>query len=49
MSPMQLFHQQLFQAPEVFDPTMQGLAQLTQTDQSDLAALETALDWLPWT
>lgn len=48
MSPMQHFHDRLFGSPEVYDPTMQGLARLTRTDQSDLVALETALDWLPW-
>jgi hypothetical protein len=46
---MQLFHKQLFQSSEGIDPAMHGLAQLTLADRSRLDALETALDWLPWT
>ena len=48
MSAMQLFHNQLFQSPEVFDLHMQGLSQLTKAGLEDVVALESGVDWIIW-
>lgn len=48
MSPMQLFHNSLFQTPEVYDPYMLRLAQLTETPRETVAAIDSGFDWVVW-
>ena len=49
MSTMQIFYARLFQALEVHDPILEGLAQLSKTGPAQImGALKSDLQWTEW-
>lgn len=49
MSTMQIFYTRLSHALEVYDPSLDGLAQLAKTNPAQImGALQSGLGWVEW-
>jgi len=48
MLTMQSFYTQLFQTPQLADPNLDGLKQLTEAEPAQVAVLKSGLDWGAW-
>lgn len=48
MPTMQLFYTRLFHAPEVYDPNLVYLAELTKVSRDQVQVLKTVLSWSFW-